>query len=218
MSEKRIVLFDLDGTLIDTAPDMHQALGILLEEERKPNVAYEDVRSQVSNGVLGIFSVAFSDNREAEDLRYERYLEIYETVLGQKSTLFENVIMLLDSFDNRDIDYGVVTNKSSRFTIPLLKQFNLLERMKTLVCGDEVENRKPDPEPLIKALEKIPYSYEDKNVYYVGDAMKDVSAANAADFISIACSFGYRDANDSPSSWKSDFVINDLFKVNEIVK
>ena len=76
MSEKRIVLFDLDGTLIDTAPDMHQALGLLLEEEQMPNVDYEDVRSQVSNGVLGIFSIAFTGNQKIDDSRYERYLEI----------------------------------------------------------------------------------------------------------------------------------------------
>ena len=218
MSEKKIVLFDLDGTLIDTAPDMHQSLGILLEEEQIPNVAYEDLRSQVSNGVLGIFSIAFTDNRKIDDSSYERYLEIYETVLGKSSRLFENVIKLLDKLDSRHIDYGVVTNKSSRFTVPLLKHFNLLERMKTLVCGDEVENRKPDPESLIKALEKIPCTYENKNIYYVGDAMKDISAAKAANFRSIACSYGYRDAKDMPSSWESDFVINDLFKVNEIVK
>ena len=218
MSEKRIVLFDLDGTLIDTAPDMHQALGVLLEEEQMPNVDYEDVRSQVSNGVLGIFSIAFTGNQKIDDSRYERYLEIYETVLGKNSRLFENVIKLLDKLDSRQIHYGVVTNKSSRFTVPLLKQFDLLERMKTLVCGDEVENRKPDPEPLIKAIEKIPCTYENKNIYYVGDAMKDISAAKAADFRSIACSYGYRNANDSPSSWGSDYIIDDLLMVDEIVK
>ena len=183
-----------------------------------PNVDYEDVRSQVSNGVLGIFSIAFIGNQKIEDSRYERYLEIYETVLGKNSRLFENVIKLLDKLDSRHIHYGVVTNKSSRFTVPLLKQFDLLERMKTLVCGDEVKNRKPDPEPLIKAIEKIPCIYENKNIYYVGDAMKDISAAKAADVRSIACSYGYRDANDSPSSWESDYIIDDLLKVDEIVK
>ena len=217
MGGKTIVLFDLDGTLIDTAPDMYLALGILLNEESMPNVNYDDVRSQVSNGVLGIFSTAFTDDPGIENERYDRYLDIYEAVLGQKSKLFDNTVSLLDSLDDRGIDYGVVTNKSSRFTTPLLEEHELLERLKTLVCGDHVKKRKPDPEPLIKALEKIPSSYEYHNVYYVGDAEKDVAAAKAANIKSIACSYGYRDVNDKPSSWKAEYVINDLIQVNEIV-
>jgi phosphoglycolate phosphatase len=217
MAEKTIVLFDLDGTLIDTAPDMYLALGILLNEEAMPNINYEDVRSQVSNGVLGIFSVAFTDDPGTENERYDRYLDIYEAVLGQKSKLFENTVSLLDRLDDRGIDYGVVTNKSSRFTTPLLEEHELLYRLKTLVCGDQVKKRKPDPEPLIKALEKIPSSYEYDNVYYVGDAEKDVVAAKAANIKSIACSYGYRDVSDKPSSWKAEYVINDLIQVNEIV-
>ena len=216
-TDKKIVLFDLDGTLIDTAPDMYVALNILLNEENTKMVSYDEVRTQVSNGVMGIFSLAFSDDPVIEGDRYERYLDIYESVLGQECKLFDNAYQLLDSLDSRGIDYGVVTNKSSRFTVPLLSQYDLLGRMKTLVCGDEVSKRKPDPEPLIKALEKIEYSYNKSNVYYVGDAEKDISAARAADIRSIACTYGYRDENDDPSSWKSDFLINNIMKVNEIV-
>ena len=216
-TDKKIVLFDLDGTLIDTAPDMYIALNILLNEENTKMVSYDEVRTQVSNGVMGIFSLAFSDDPVIEGDRYERYLDIYESVLGQECKLFDNAYQLLDSLDSRGIDYGVVTNKSSRFTVPLLSQYDLLGRMKTLVCGDEVSKRKPDPEPLIKALEKIEYSYNKSNVYYVGDAEKDISAARAADIRSIACTYGYRDPNDDPSSWKSDFLINNIMKVNEIV-
>ncbi len=217
MADKKIVLFDLDGTLIDTAPDMYLAISILLKEENKKMVAYDQVRTQVSNGVLGIFSVAFSDDHAIEGDRYERYLDIYESVLGQESKLFDNACHLLDSLDSRGIDFGVVTNKSSRFTIPLLSQFNLLGRIKTLVCGDEVNNRKPHPEPLIRALEKTENSYNKTNVYYVGDAEKDITAARAADIRSIACTYGYKDVNDDPTSWKSEFIINNIMRVNEIV-
>ena len=174
MINKKIVLFDLDGTLIDTAPDMYLALNILLSEEKMETVPYDKVRPQVSNGVLGIFSVAFSDDPVTEGDRYERYLDIYESVLGQECKLFSNANNLLDSFDSKDIDFGIVTNKSSRFTIPLLRQYNLLERMQTLVCGDQVKQRKPNPEPLIKALKNSGKSYDRNNVYYVGDAQNYV--------------------------------------------
>ena len=89
--------------------------------------------------------------------------------------------------------------------------------MQTLVCGDQVKQRKPDPEPLIKALSNIENSYDQNNVYYVGDAKKDIAAARAAYCRSIACTYGYRDASDDPSRWDADFLINDLIEVNEIV-
>lgn len=217
MINKKIVLFDLDGTLIDTAPDMYLALSILLKEEKMNMVSYDKVRPQVSNGVLGIFSVSFSDDPVLEADRYERYLDIYESVLGQECNLFNNAINLLDCLDSKGIDFGIVTNKSSRFTIPLLRQYNLLERMQTLVCGDQVKQRKPDPEPLIKALGNTENSYDQNNIYYVGDAEKDIAAARAANYRSIACTYGYRDASDDPSKWNAEFLINDLIEVNKIV-
>ena len=119
--------------------------------------------------------------------------------------------------DSRDIDFGIVTNKSSRFAIPLMRQYNLLDRMHTLVCGDQVKQRKPNPEPLIKALKNSGESYNLNNVYYVGDAQKDIDAARAAHFRSIACTYGYRVADDNPASWEAEFLIDDLIEVNGIV-
>jgi len=217
MTNKKIVLFDLDGTLIDTAPDMYLALSILLSEEKMETVPYDKVRPQVSNGVLGIFSVAFNDDPVIEGDRYERYLDIYESVLGQECKLFNNVNNLLDSLDSKDIDFGIVTNKSSRFTMPLLRQYNLLDRMQTLVCGDQVKHRKPNPEPLFKALKNSGKTYDQNNVYYVGDAEKDIAAARAAHFRSIACTYGYRVEVDNPASWNAEFIIDDLIEVNGIV-
>jgi phosphoglycolate phosphatase len=218
MKNQAMVLFDLDGTLIDTAPDMHLALNILLDEENLPSIAYEKVRSEVSNGVLGIFSVSFSDDPIFEGKRYNRYLDIYQSVLGQKSQLFENVTRLLDELDDEEIDYGVVTNKSSRFTLPLLKQHGLMERLKVLVCGDEVKKIKPDPEPLFQALDRSSNQYHKDKIYYVGDAEKDIQAANAANIESIACSYGYRKESDDPGLWNSDYLIDNLIGVIEIVR
>lgn len=217
MINKKIVLFDLDGTLIDTAPDMYQALILLLREQGKTDVSYQDVRSQVSNGVLGVFSVAFNDDPKIEGERYNRYLDLYDSVSGKSSALFNNVNELLENLDSKDIHYGVVTNKSSRFAIPLIKKYKLYERLLTLVCGDEVKEKKPDPEPLLKAIEKTKFTYKRENIFYVGDARKDIIAAKAADFKSIACSYGYREDSDDPKLWSSDYLIDDLMEISEIV-
>mgnify|MGYP001189809318 FL=1 len=217
MDDKKIILFDLDGTLIDTAPDMYQALILLLREQDKTDVPYEDVRSQVSNGVLGVFSVAFNDDPKIEGERYKRYLDLYDSISGKSSALFNNVNELLDNLDSKDIYYGVVTNKSSRFAIPLLKKYKLYERLLTLVCGDEVREKKPHPEPLFKAIEKTKFAYKRDNIFYVGDARKDIIAAKAANFKSIACSYGYREDSDDPKLWSSDYLIDDLMEISEIV-
>ena len=156
MNKKILVLFDLDGTLIDTAPEMHMALNALLIEQRKETVSLDHVRPHVSNGVLGIFSAVFDDNPTLEGRRYNRYLKLYEDVVGTHASLFTDMDIVLNSIEKNHL-WGIVTNKSRKFTEPLLRRLSLTDRLSCLICRDDVNNIKPDPEPLNLALSKLQF-------------------------------------------------------------
>ena len=214
MSKQILVLFDLDGTLIDTAPEMHMALNSLLVEQGHKTVSLEHVRPHISNGVLGIFSAVFDDDPVLEGRRYNRYLELYEDVVGHHASLFDDMDIVLNSIEKKNHLWGIVTNKSKRFTEPLLRQLDLSDRLSCLICRDDVNNIKPDPEPLNLALSKLQFNDLDC-CYYIGDSRKDIQSARSAGIRSIACSYGYRVDSDNPLSWGAEYCIN---KPNEIMK
>ena len=217
MNKQLLVLFDLDGTLIDTAPEMHMALNSLLIEQGNKTVSLEHVRPHVSNGVLGIFSAVFDDDPVFEGRRYKRYLKLYENVVGRYASLFNEMDIVLNSIEENNHLWGIVTNKSKKFTEPLLRRLDLTGRLSCLICRDDVNNIKPDPEPLNLALSKL--QYKDLNrCYYIGDSEKDIQSARSAGIRSIACSYGYRIDSDNPLSWGAEYCINKPNEIMEIIR
>jgi len=217
MNKQLLILFDLDGTLIDTAPEMHMALNSLLIEQGNKTVSLEHVRPHVSNGVLGIFSAVFDDDPVFEGRRYKRYLKLYENVVGRYASLFNEMDIVLNSIEENNHLWGIVTNKSKKFTEPLLRRLDLTDRLSCLICRDDVNNIKPDPEPLNLALSKL--QYKDLNrCYYIGDSKKDIQSARSAGIRSIACSYGYRIDSDNPLSWGAEYCINKPNEIMEIIR
>ena len=214
---KKAVLFDLDGTLVDTAPEMHLAMNVLLKEEGLNPLPYESIRPHVSNGVMGIFNNAFDDNPKIGGRRFNRYLDIYEEHLGINAQVFPGMTEVISSIESKAIPWGVVTNKSKRFTIPLLEKLKLFKRASCIVCGDTTDKIKPDPKPINYALLLL-NTKSSINSFYIGDSKKDVDAAKAAEISSIACTFGYIEEDDDPEKWYADYVIDQPLEMLKILK
>jgi phosphoglycolate phosphatase len=200
------VLFDLDGTLIDTAPDMVAVLADLQREEGVQPTPYELARSHVSNGSAGLVSLAFPNAEAAylERLRL-RYLDLYEKRVCVDSVIFAGLEELLDALDAGQRPWGIVTNKPMRMTDPLLRSLGLANRSACAISGDTLPQRKPDPAPLILASERtgvIP-----SRSIYVGDAARDIEAGQAAGMHTVAAAYGYIN-DDDPRSWGADHIVS----------
>lgn len=208
MSDIRTVLFDLDGTLIDTAPDMAASLNLLCKEENHPILAYETIRPQVSNGSVALVKLAFGDDIESTKLEYlkQRYLEIYQDNLAVLSKPFDQIEELIGNLKSRDINWGVVTNKPGWLTLPLMKALGLDQTAACVVSGDTTENRKPHPEPMFHACEIA--GSRPEQCMYVGDAQRDIEAGNNAGMKTIIARYGYIDNDISLSDWQADFTID----------
>jgi len=200
------VLFDLDGTLLDTAPDMVATLNLVQAEESRPPLAYEQARAFVSSGVLGLLKAGFGELTEAEGERLRaRYLHVYGSRLAIGTRLFAGMAEVLRRLDQARIPWGVVTNKPAFLTEPLLKQLQLHSRCACVVSGDTVPRRKPDPQPLLHALATI--SAVAHSTVYVGDAERDITAGRAAGMYTVAALYGYIPPQDDPTTWGADHSI-----------
>ena len=213
---EKAVLFDLDGTLVDTAPEMHLAVNVLLEEEGLNPLPYESVRPHVSNGVMGIFKNIFEDSPKMGGRRFKRYLDIYEEHLGINAKTFPGIDEVISAIEDLGINWGVVTNKSKRFAKPLLRKLKLLNRTSCLVCGDTTSNLKPDPEPINHALWLLQIT-DTKRSFYIGDSKKDVDAAKAAGISSIACTYGYITDETEPKNWNADFYVDHALEILNVI-
>lgn len=199
----RAVAFDLDGTLLDTAPDMVAALQALQAEEGRRPVAFAAARPWVSNGTSGMLRVGFGELADADRERlYDRFLAVYADRLAVETRLFEGMAEVLAALEDDGIPWGVVTNKPARLTEPLLTALGLLDRCACVVSGDTTAHRKPRPEPVLHALAAIPVAAA--AAVYVGDAERDIAAGRAAGTRTVAALYGYIPPGDDPAAWGSD--------------
>ena len=206
-SKIRTVLFDLDGTLIDTAPDMAAALEILCDEEQRSRLPYAEVRPVVSNGSVALVKLAFGDELDEHtlDRLKTRYLEIYQNHLAVHSQLFEEMEELLQQLERNNIKWGVVTNKPGWLTEPLLESLGLLQRAACIVSADSTENRKPHPEPMFYACQLA--NSQPEECVYVGDARRDIEAGQNAGMKTIIAEYGYIGDWEDIEDWQADYSI-----------
>lgn len=202
------VLFDLDGTLVDTAPDMVAVLQKLQCDQGLEPLVYEFGRRHVSNGAMGLLRVGFpaADDGQREALLVE-YLRRYAAALCINSNVYPGLGVLLDKLDTGGRPWGVVTNKPARMTEPLLKALNLSHRLACVVSGDTLAQRKPDPAPLLFACAMA--NLKPERTVYVGDAARDIDAGRAAGMATIAAAYGYITADDDPATWDADLIVAD---------
>jgi 2-phosphoglycolate phosphatase len=201
----RGVLFDLDGTLLDTARDMTEALNRIRVDEGLEPLPFERVRPLVSHGAPRMIRFAFG---EPEAARYEslrtRFLDCYRNALAVHTCLFEGFERVLESIDRAGMRWGVVTNKPGWLATPLLQALGLIPRCRCVVAGDTLAERKPHPMPLLHAARLL--SLEPRECAYVGDAERDVQAARSAGMIPLVAGFGYLADGEDPATWQPDAV------------
>ena len=209
----RTVLFDLDGTLADTAPDLAFALNKLLVEQNKLPMSFEDIRPVVSHGGKALIELGFEisdDNDEFEPLRM-RFLEIYCEHLANETRLFNGIDALLTEIETRKLNWGIVTNKPAYLTDPLMQKLQLTDRAVSIISGDTLEQRKPHPAPMLLACEQA--GSQAHECIYIGDAERDILAGNNAGMKTVVALYGYIGKEDKPDEWGADYSINDPIEV-----
>ena len=210
------VLFDLDGTLVDTAPDMVGALQALQTDRGAEPVGYDFGRAHVSNGALGLLRIAFPDLDESgREALLRDYISLYAARVSRETTLFAGLDRLLDRLDRGSRPWGVVTNKPAHLTVPLLEALALAGRSACIVSGDTLTRKKPDPEPLLHACELV--GVAPSATLYVGDAARDIEAGHRAGMKTVAAAYGYITPDDDPRRWGADTIAANTEELARIV-
>jgi N-acetyl-D-muramate 6-phosphate phosphatase len=213
-SRAQAILFDLDGTLLDTAPDMIGALNRLRREESLAPLPPAAVRSSVSHGAVRLISVGFPEARDEEFERLRlRFLRIYSENLADGTCLFPGLEDVLRRLEAEGMPWGVVTNKPGWLTDPLLTQLGLSQRACCVVSGDTVAERKPHPLPLLHAASVAGVAPE--RCVYVGDAERDIAAGRAAGMQTVVAAYGYLGDADEPATWNAHGIITEPAQVLE---
>jgi 2-phosphoglycolate phosphatase len=197
----RAVLFDLDGTLVDTAPDLGYALNLQRTRHGLPPLDDAVIRPQASHGARGLLGVGFDlhpENPRFPAMR-EEFLQLYADNICRHSRPFPGILDLLDALEARQLKWGVVTNKPARFTEPLMSILDLAERAACIVSGDTCPQPKPHPAPMLAAAELC--GATPAQCLYLGDAERDIAAARAAAMPALVAAWGYLDASDQPHTW-----------------
>ena len=198
-----VILFDLDGTLVDSAVDLLNALNVIVQETGKPAVSLAELRPVVSKGARAMLAVAFPELDEEKRLQYlQPFLDCYQKAVAQHSTPFADVETVLKAIEASGSRWGIVTNKPYYLAKEVVQSMGWTSRTAVLIGGDTLPRKKPDPDQLFHACELLAVQASD--CIYVGDDERDVLAARHAGMKSVAALWGYREAHDDPENWKPD--------------
>lgn len=211
------VFFDLDGTLADTAPDLVAATNKLLTARNLAPKQYEMLRPHASAGARGLIGGAFGIDTHHPDFASLRdeFFANYEKALVVKSVLFDGIDHLLNQLDAANLPWGIVTNKSERFTKPLTEHMGLLQRAASTVSGDTTPHSKPHPEPILHAARMA--NIDPSQSVYVGDDIRDIVAGKAAGMKTIAAAYGYCGCEEPPEGWGADYLVHHPRDLLEII-
>ena len=211
------VLFDLDGTLLQTADDLGDALNYVLAKHDMPLVDAKAYTPEASNGSRGLLELGFGDklkNYDFESLK-QQLLQYYGENIAIKTDYFPQVAETLSLLNEQNIPWGIVTNKPEFLTLPLVKHFKLLDECQVVISGDTVGVAKPDPKPMRFALEKLAMPAE--TCLYVGDAKRDIEAGKNTNMPTAAAFYGYISEGDDPNLWQADFNLETFGQLIEVM-
>lgn len=214
----KAILFDLDGTLLDTAPDFILSVNRLRARHGEAPLPAATIRAEVSNGARALTRLAtgLDDNDPALDSANADLLAIYREILGQHSALFPGMADALHWIEAQGMAWGIVTNKPSWFTDPLLAVLALPFTPASVVCPDHVQRRKPDPEPMLLACQQCHCTPAE--AVYFGDHARDIEAGRAAGMPTVACAWGYIGADESITDWQADHTIASPGQIPGLIK
>lgn len=202
------VLFDLDGTLVDTAPDLAFALNTLLQQQGLEPLPYQDIRPVASHGSLGLLGLGFGISDEHQDYNSlrQRFLQLYQDNIARKTALFDGMEDVISFLENSQIPWGIVTNKPAFLTDPLVELLGLKNRAACVVSGDTTAYSKPHPAPMLHACNLIKQPPE--QCLYIGDAERDIAAGKNANMQTMAVRYGYLGSQDKPEQWQADTIVD----------
>lgn len=204
MNSVRAVLFDLDGTILDTAPDLGYTMNQLRKEHGLPELSMDIIRPIVSFGSKAMVKLALGIEETHPDFENIRqyFLNIYENNLALSTVFFPEMEAVLAYLDDKHIPWGIVTNKLTHHTTILLKALSFHHRPACIICGDSLATRKPDPAPILHACDLLKYKPQD--CLYIGDCVTDVMASKAAGTKSLVALYGYIGNDENPLTWEAD--------------
>jgi len=216
----KAVLFDLDGTLIDTAADFIRIIQDMCRDKQCDVVAADLIRTQVSEGARAMVKLVYPE-LDVEDPVFlahrQRFLDVYGDDIAVETDLFEGMYPLLEALESQNIPWGIVTNKPRWLSEALLKALNLTERCAVLVCPEDVRKTKPDPEPMYLAAKQIQIQPED--CIYVGDHPRDIDAGRHAHMYTILAAYGYLPLQhkDDLTAWQADCIVNTVAELQQVI-
>jgi phosphoglycolate phosphatase len=215
MNEIQAVLFDLDGTLLDTAPDLLYALNQIRLANHLPELPLVSIRPIANLGAKAMIKKGFDieENDSQFAILRQQFMAFYEKHIADATRLFPHVEKVLAYLEDRTIPWGIVTNKLTAHVTLLLKALNLDKRAACVICGDTLPRSKPDPLPILHASQLL--KTDPRQCVYVGDAITDVLASKAANTKSIVALYGYINQDDDPYAWKADGYVHEPIEIIE---